>query len=109
MCSQTETCFYFIISQSAFSVFFSAYFFSTTLHFSALCNLILKVRRVTLTHGCTFDGTSVMVTLLSILLQAVFDVDKNKGLTLIEVWEGLTPADIQKCTGTDFEVNDTNS
>lgn len=48
-----------------------------------------------------------MVTLLSFLLQAVFDVDKNKGLTLIEVWEGLTPADIKKCTGTDFEVNDT--
>ncbi|KAI4872846.1 hypothetical protein NFI96_030923 [Prochilodus magdalenae] len=35
--------------------------------------------------------------------KAVFDVDKNKGLTLIEVWEGLTPDDIRKCTGTDFE------
>uniref|UniRef100_A0A671PHM1 Succinyl-CoA:3-ketoacid-coenzyme A transferase n=1 Tax=Sinocyclocheilus anshuiensis TaxID=1608454 RepID=A0A671PHM1_9TELE len=60
-----------------------------------------------LTHGCTFDGTSVMVTLFSFLLQAVFDVDKDKGLTLIEVWEGLIPDDIKKCTGTDFEVNDT--
>ncbi len=48
-----------------------------------------------------------MVTLFSFLLQAVFDVDKDKGLTLIEVWEGLTPDDIKKCTGTDFEVNDT--
>uniref|UniRef100_A0A8C1N5N1 Succinyl-CoA:3-ketoacid-coenzyme A transferase n=1 Tax=Cyprinus carpio TaxID=7962 RepID=A0A8C1N5N1_CYPCA len=38
--------------------------------------------------------------------KAVFDVDKDKGLTLIEVWEGLTPDDIKKCTGTDFEVND---
>uniref|UniRef100_A0A4W4GTH2 Succinyl-CoA:3-ketoacid-coenzyme A transferase n=1 Tax=Electrophorus electricus TaxID=8005 RepID=A0A4W4GTH2_ELEEL len=37
--------------------------------------------------------------------KAVFDVDKNKGLTLIEVWEGLTPDDIRKCTGTDFEVS----
>ncbi len=34
-------------------------------------------------------------------------MDKDKGLTLIEVWEGLTPDDIKKCTGTDFEVNDT--
>uniref|UniRef100_A0A671PDD7 Succinyl-CoA:3-ketoacid-coenzyme A transferase n=1 Tax=Sinocyclocheilus anshuiensis TaxID=1608454 RepID=A0A671PDD7_9TELE len=58
-----------------------------------------------LTHGCTFDGTSVMVTLFSFLLQAVFDVDKDKGLTLIEVWEGLIPDDIKKCTGTDFEVS----
>uniref|UniRef100_A0A8C1MP08 Succinyl-CoA:3-ketoacid-coenzyme A transferase n=1 Tax=Cyprinus carpio TaxID=7962 RepID=A0A8C1MP08_CYPCA len=39
--------------------------------------------------------------------KAVFDVDKDKGLTLIEVWEGLTPDDIKKCTGTDFEVNET--
>ncbi|XP_016314720.1 succinyl-CoA:3-ketoacid coenzyme A transferase 1, mitochondrial-like isoform X1 [Sinocyclocheilus anshuiensis] len=37
--------------------------------------------------------------------KAVFDVDKDKGLTLIEVWEGLIPDDIKKCTGTDFEVS----
>ncbi|XP_036434036.1 3-oxoacid CoA transferase 1a [Colossoma macropomum] len=37
--------------------------------------------------------------------KAVFDVDRNKGLTLIEVWEGLTPDDIRKCTGADFEVS----
>lgn len=34
----------------------------------------------------------------------MFDVDKAKGLTLVEVWEGLTPDDIKACTGTDFEV-----
>jgi len=34
----------------------------------------------------------------------VFDVDKSKGLTLIEIWEGLTPDDIRACTGTEFEV-----
>lgn len=34
----------------------------------------------------------------------MFDVDKNKGLTLIEIWEGLTPDDIKACTGTEFEV-----
>uniref|UniRef100_A0A674PDA6 Succinyl-CoA:3-ketoacid-coenzyme A transferase n=1 Tax=Takifugu rubripes TaxID=31033 RepID=A0A674PDA6_TAKRU len=37
--------------------------------------------------------------------KAVFDVDQTKGLTLIEVWEGLTPEDIKACTGTDFEVS----
>lgn len=37
--------------------------------------------------------------------KAVFDVDKDAGLTLIEVWEGLTPEDIKACTGTDFEVS----
>ncbi|MBN3310844.1 SCOT1 transferase, partial [Amia calva] len=37
--------------------------------------------------------------------KAVFDVDKDKGLTLIEVWEGLTADDIKKCTGADFAVS----
>ncbi|XP_067087631.1 3-oxoacid CoA transferase 1a isoform X2 [Osmerus mordax] len=37
--------------------------------------------------------------------KAVFDVDKDKGLTLVEVWEGLTPEDIKSCTGTEFEVS----
>ncbi|XP_010766977.1 succinyl-CoA:3-ketoacid coenzyme A transferase 1, mitochondrial [Notothenia coriiceps] len=37
--------------------------------------------------------------------KAVFDVDTTKGLTLIEVWEGLTAEDIKACTGTDFEVS----
>nr|XP_057927108.1 3-oxoacid CoA transferase 1a isoform X1 [Doryrhamphus excisus] len=37
--------------------------------------------------------------------KAVFDVHKTTGLTLIEVWEGLTPDDIKGCTGADFEVS----
>ncbi|XP_076836921.1 succinyl-CoA:3-ketoacid coenzyme A transferase 1, mitochondrial-like isoform X3 [Brachyhypopomus gauderio] len=37
--------------------------------------------------------------------KAVFDVDKTKGLTLIEIWEGQSPNDIRACTGTDFEVS----
>ncbi|KAI4821243.1 hypothetical protein KUCAC02_029185 [Chaenocephalus aceratus] len=37
--------------------------------------------------------------------KAVFDVDTTKGLTLIEVWEGLTAEDIKACTGTDFEAS----
>lgn len=42
---------------------------------------------------------------LSELPQAVFDVDKKKGLTLIELWEGLTVEEIQKSTGCDFAVS----
>uniref|UniRef100_A0A8C8AEK9 Succinyl-CoA:3-ketoacid-coenzyme A transferase n=1 Tax=Otus sunia TaxID=257818 RepID=A0A8C8AEK9_9STRI len=34
--------------------------------------------------------------------KAVFDVDKKKGLTLVEIWEGLTVDDIKKSTGCDF-------
>lgn len=41
--------------------------------------------------------------------QAVFDVDNEKGLTLIEVLEGLTPDDIKACTGADFQVRDASS
>ncbi|XP_035245777.1 succinyl-CoA:3-ketoacid coenzyme A transferase 1, mitochondrial-like [Anguilla anguilla] len=37
--------------------------------------------------------------------KAVFDVDKSKGLTLIEIWEGLTADDIRACTGAEFEVS----
>ncbi|XP_056587121.1 succinyl-CoA:3-ketoacid coenzyme A transferase 1, mitochondrial-like [Triplophysa dalaica] len=38
--------------------------------------------------------------------KAVFDVDKSRGLTLIEIWEGLTPDDIRTCTGTEFQVSE---
>ncbi|KAM5191891.1 succinyl-CoA:3-ketoacid coenzyme A transferase 1, mitochondrial [Mantella aurantiaca] len=37
--------------------------------------------------------------------KAVFDVDKNNGLTLIEIGEGLTVDDIKKCTGCEFKVS----
>lgn len=32
-------------------------------------------------------------------------MDKKKGLTLIEIWEGLTVDDIKKSTGCDFAVS----
>ncbi|KTF80015.1 hypothetical protein cypCar_00038550 [Cyprinus carpio] len=50
------------------------------------------------------DATKVVVT-MEHSAKAVFDVDKSKGLTLIEIWEGLTPDDIKACTGTEFEVS----
>lgn len=37
--------------------------------------------------------------------KAVFDVDKNTGLTLIELWEGLSVDDIRKSTGANFAVS----
>ncbi|XP_072350503.1 succinyl-CoA:3-ketoacid coenzyme A transferase 1, mitochondrial-like, partial [Scyliorhinus torazame] len=37
--------------------------------------------------------------------KAVFDVDRKKGLTLIELFEGVTVEDIQKSTGCDFTVS----
>uniref|UniRef100_A0A4W5M4T9 Succinyl-CoA:3-ketoacid-coenzyme A transferase n=1 Tax=Hucho hucho TaxID=62062 RepID=A0A4W5M4T9_9TELE len=52
------------------------------------------------THTCLLPLQSKLCT-----GGAVFDVDKTKGLTLIEVWEGLTPEDIKACTGAHFEVS----
>ncbi|KAJ1210227.1 hypothetical protein NDU88_005595 [Pleurodeles waltl] len=37
--------------------------------------------------------------------KAVFDVDKKTGLTLVELWEGLSVDDIRKSTGADFAVS----
>uniref|UniRef100_A0A8I5N8I1 3-oxoacid CoA-transferase 1 n=1 Tax=Papio anubis TaxID=9555 RepID=A0A8I5N8I1_PAPAN len=48
--------------------------------------------------------TKVVVT-MEHSAKAVFDVDKKKGLTLIELWEGLTVDDTQKSTGCDFAVS----
>ncbi|RXN26974.1 complement component C7 [Labeo rohita] len=53
---------------------------------------------------CTLPLTGKQCVDRIITEKAVFDVDKNKGLTLIEIWEGLTPDDIRACTGTEFEM-----
>uniref|UniRef100_A0A673N6Y6 Succinyl-CoA:3-ketoacid coenzyme A transferase 1, mitochondrial-like n=1 Tax=Sinocyclocheilus rhinocerous TaxID=307959 RepID=A0A673N6Y6_9TELE len=54
---------------------------------------------------CTLPLTGKQCVDRIITEKAVFDVDKSKGLTLIEIWEGLTPDDIKACTGTEFEVS----
>uniref|UniRef100_A0AAR2JZS4 3-oxoacid CoA-transferase n=1 Tax=Pygocentrus nattereri TaxID=42514 RepID=A0AAR2JZS4_PYGNA len=54
---------------------------------------------------CTLPLTGKQCVDRIITEKAVFDVDKAKGLTLIEIWEGLTVNDIRDCTGTDFEVS----
>ena len=35
----------------------------------------------------------------------MFDVDKKKGLTLVEIWEELSVDDINKSTGCDLTVS----
>lgn len=37
--------------------------------------------------------------------KAVFDVHKKKGLTLMELWHGLTVDDVKKSTGSPFSVS----
>lgn len=54
---------------------------------------------------CSLPLTGMQCVDRIITEKAVFDVDKKKGLTLIEVLEGLTPEDIKACTGTDFAVS----
>lgn len=68
------------------------------------CDFSLDVPSLQAIHLFLFLLLFPPASILS-LRQAVFDVDKTKGLTLIEVWEGLTPDDIKACTGTDFEVS----
>jgi 3-oxoacid CoA-transferase len=38
--------------------------------------------------------------------KAVFDVDKEKGLTLLEIAEELTLDQLKECTGCDFKVSE---
>uniref|UniRef100_A0A8C7ND01 Succinyl-CoA:3-ketoacid-coenzyme A transferase n=1 Tax=Oncorhynchus kisutch TaxID=8019 RepID=A0A8C7ND01_ONCKI len=59
-------------------------------------------------ESCTLPLTGKQCVDRIITEKAVFDVDKASGLTLIEIWEGLTPDDIRACTGTDFAVSLTN-
>uniref|UniRef100_A0A7N4P6I6 Succinyl-CoA:3-ketoacid-coenzyme A transferase n=1 Tax=Sarcophilus harrisii TaxID=9305 RepID=A0A7N4P6I6_SARHA len=54
---------------------------------------------------CTLPLTGKQCVDRIITEKAVFDVDKEKGLTLIEIWEGLTVDDIKKSTGCDFAVS----
>uniref|UniRef100_A0A8C8EW86 Succinyl-CoA:3-ketoacid-coenzyme A transferase n=1 Tax=Oncorhynchus tshawytscha TaxID=74940 RepID=A0A8C8EW86_ONCTS len=56
-------------------------------------------------ESCTLPLTGKQCVDRIITEKAVFNVDKASGLTLIEIWEGLTPDDIRACTGTDFAVS----
>ncbi|XP_058420146.1 succinyl-CoA:3-ketoacid coenzyme A transferase 1, mitochondrial isoform X2 [Diceros bicornis minor] len=54
---------------------------------------------------CTLPLTGKQCVNRIITEKAVFDVDHKKGLTLMELWEGLTVDDIKKSTGCDFAVS----
>uniref|UniRef100_A0A674BL37 Succinyl-CoA:3-ketoacid-coenzyme A transferase n=1 Tax=Salmo trutta TaxID=8032 RepID=A0A674BL37_SALTR len=59
-------------------------------------------------ENCTLPLTGKQCVDRIITEKAVFDVDEASGLTLIEIWEGLTTDDIRACTGTDFAVSLSN-
>ncbi|XP_058025891.1 succinyl-CoA:3-ketoacid coenzyme A transferase 1, mitochondrial isoform X3 [Ahaetulla prasina] len=54
---------------------------------------------------CTLPITGKQCVDRIITEKAVFNVDKKKGLTLIEIWEGESVDEIKKCTGADFTVS----
>jgi len=55
-------------------------------------------------NECTLPLTGKNCVDLIITEKAVFDVDREHGLTLKEIAEGLTVNDIKEATGCDFEV-----
>uniref|UniRef100_A0A9J7WZM7 Succinyl-CoA:3-ketoacid-coenzyme A transferase n=1 Tax=Cyprinus carpio carpio TaxID=630221 RepID=A0A9J7WZM7_CYPCA len=70
-----------------------------------LANWMIPGGKHKILEKCTLPLTGKQCVDRIITEKAVFDVDKSKGLTLIEIWEGLTPDDIKACTGTEFEVS----
>ncbi|XP_004450661.1 succinyl-CoA:3-ketoacid coenzyme A transferase 2, mitochondrial-like [Dasypus novemcinctus] len=64
-----------------------------------------KAKEHKIVDKCTLPLTGKQCVNRIITEKAVFDVDKMKGLTLIELWEGLTVDDIKKCTGCAFTVS----
>lgn len=51
------------------------------------------------------NSRTYILTFLVFPLQAVFEVEKGAGLTLIEIAEGFTVDDIIACTGAKFVVS----
>lgn len=45
-----------------------------------------------------------MLANLTVCTQAVFEVEKAKGLVLTEVFDGVSVADVQAATGCSFQV-----
>lgn len=63
-----------------------------------------KANQHTILEKCTMPLTRKRCVDRIITEKAVFDVHK-KGLTLTELWEGLTVEDIRKSTGSAFAVS----
>lgn len=56
-------------------------------------------------ESCTLPLTGKSVVDLIITEKCVFEVDTEKGLTLVEVADGYTADDIVKCTGCPITVD----
>lgn len=66
------------------------------------CN---KANEPKILEKCTMLLTGKRCVDRIITEKAVFDVHKKKGLTLVELWKGLTVEDIRKSTGSTFTVS----
>ena len=66
------------------------------------CN---KANEPKIVEKCTMPLTGKRCVDRIITEKAVFDVHKKTGLTLIELWDGLTVEDIKKSTGCPFAVS----
>uniref|UniRef100_A0A9L0IBS6 3-oxoacid CoA-transferase 1 n=1 Tax=Equus asinus TaxID=9793 RepID=A0A9L0IBS6_EQUAS len=64
-----------------------------------------KANEPKILEKCTMPLTGKRCVDRIITERAVFDVDKKRGLTLTELWEGLTVEDIRKSTGSTFAVS----
>uniref|UniRef100_A0A674BJF0 Succinyl-CoA:3-ketoacid-coenzyme A transferase n=1 Tax=Salmo trutta TaxID=8032 RepID=A0A674BJF0_SALTR len=73
-----------------------------------LANWMIPGDKHKILENCTLPLTGKQCVDRIITEKAVFDVDEASGLTLIEIWEGLTTDDIRACTGTDFAVSLSN-
>ena len=51
------------------------------------------------------SDVSVFITCCVVVFKAVFEVSKEKGLLLMEVFDGVSVEDIRAATGSSFEVH----
>uniref|UniRef100_A0A8C6XEJ8 Succinyl-CoA:3-ketoacid-coenzyme A transferase n=1 Tax=Naja naja TaxID=35670 RepID=A0A8C6XEJ8_NAJNA len=70
-----------------------------------LANWMIPGNTHKILEKCTLPITGKQCVDRIITEKAVFNVDKKKGLTLIEIWEGESVDEIKKCTGADFTVS----
>ena len=55
--------------------------------------------------NCNNSQAEMAFICLCYFFQCVFEVNKDKGLTLTELWPGVSIQDVQVSTGCNFEVS----
>lgn len=78
--------------------------FSVKIRVVVIMEYFIKVNEFKILEKCTMFLIGKRCVDRIITERVVFDVDKKRGLTLIEFWEGLTVEDIRKSTGSIFVV-----